>query len=51
MVARDDAAMVARDAATAPARHQVRLGLYTHTDAPPTQPPARAAAAAPDDTP
>ena len=66
LVARDDAALLARDqagladlttAASAaadtppPARHQVRLGLYTHTDAPPAQPPARAAAAAPDDTP
>ena len=58
MVARDDAALAARDLAEPaaaqtppPARHQVRLGLYTHTDATPTQAPARAAAAAPDDTP
>ena len=72
LVARDAATLVARDAAALaaqasaagapahtppPARHQVRLGLYTHTDAPPTQPPAPAAnaadatAAAPDDTP
>ena len=40
-----------------PARHKVRLGLYTHTDAPPRQRPAPAATAAdataadPDDTP
>ena len=69
LVARDDAELAARattaatSAATTagapadtplPARHKVRLGLYTHTDAPPAQAPARAATAAtaaPDDTP
>ena len=57
LVARDAAELAAQaSAAGAPAhtppsaRHQVRLGLYTHTDAPPTQPPAPAANPTPSST-
>ena len=53
LVARDAAALAqtVEPASPAPARHQVRLGLYTHTDAPPAAPAPPVDAAAPDPLP